>query len=152
MNLKQNIKYEIREKNQQLQRMQHAIRSKRSKEGTWQRKLSLSIGLVFGSMLHKTRNKRREQMINEFNDRRFIHELLQLRAKDPEKFLDVVYQAIVKNPTAALESEADRSKKEVAITKMIRHYEAKEMYERCAVLKDLLKKINSAWQKKTSSL
>ena len=60
---------------------------------------------------------------------------------DVDTTYNIVYEAVVNNPTYVIMSEADDEHKAKVITKMINHYEAKEDYEKCAELLKIKKSI-----------
>lgn len=69
-------------------------------------------------------------------------ELLELREKDYDAFIDKLYETIVADDQAALEDPTDVSEKLAAIETLIKYYENAEEYERCGKLYELQKKMN----------
>lgn len=78
---------------------------------------------------------------NPLHEEEFRKKLLDLKQKDPDGFTDLVYSTLVAFPDSALEDDSPIEKKIKALTKMMKHYEGTEMFERCAFLLDLLNKI-----------
>lgn len=61
-------------------------------------------------------------------------ELLALREKDYDAFIDKLYETIVHNEQEAIEDDEDRQEKEAAIQVLIDYYTKYEEYERCGEL------------------
>jgi hypothetical protein len=78
---------------------------------------------------------------NPLYDEELLRQMLLLKEKDPNAFMDLVYSSLKSFPDAALEDEASIDKKIKAITKMMAHYEGTEMYEKCSFLLGLMNKI-----------
>jgi len=60
---------------------------------------------------------------------------------DVDTTYNIIYEAVLNNPTYVILSEADTDHKIKVISKMIKHFEEKEDYEKCAELLRLKKAI-----------
>lgn len=60
---------------------------------------------------------------------------------DADTTFNIVYEAVINNPTFVILSEADPEHKVKVISKMISHFESKEDYEKCAELLRIKKAI-----------
>lgn len=68
-------------------------------------------------------------------------ELLALREKDYDAFINKLYETIVKDPQVSIEDDEDGQKKEAAIQVLIDYYTKYEEFERCQKLFDIQKVI-----------
>lgn len=68
-------------------------------------------------------------------------ELLELREKDYDAFIDKLYETIVKDPQVSIEDDEDNEKKEAALQVLIDYYTKYEEFERCQKLFDIQKAI-----------
>lgn len=78
---------------------------------------------------------------NPLYDEELLNQMILLKEQDPNAFMDLVFQSLQSFPEAAVEDDADIDKKIRAITKMMKHYEGTETYEKCAFLLSLMNKI-----------
>jgi len=89
-----------------------------------------------------------------FNDKKLIYALLQLREKNVNEFYDTVYAAMAAHPDLAVDDEADPIKKLEALRRMRKHYEGREDFEKCAFIRDLVRKIEvknaEEWRRKNN--
>jgi len=70
----------------------------------------------------------------------FMLELINLREADYEKFLDRLYDGLVGEYAESIVAEpamGDTKGKIEALNRMIKHFEKKEEYEKCAKLRDM---------------
>lgn len=84
-------------------------------------------------------------MENEKKNRKLLlntAELLELREKDYDAFINKLYETIVEDIQTAIEDPHDAAEKADALKILIEYYENSEEYERCAKLYDLQRKIN----------
>ena len=69
-------------------------------------------------------------------------EILMLREKkDMDAFMDKLYEAITMELKDVLDNIGPNSGKQEAISIMIRHFQNKEEYEKCAILQKLNQKV-----------
>lgn len=68
-------------------------------------------------------------------------ELLALKEKDYDAFIDRLYDTIISYEEEALLDPTEADEKVAAIQAILEHYESNERYERCQKLYDLQKKI-----------
>lgn len=71
-------------------------------------------------------------------------ELLALKEKDYDGFIDKLYDTLMEHLSDALVDSIDPEEKIAAIQVILEHYEKTERYERCQELYDLQKKIKEA--------
>lgn len=79
---------------------------------------------------------------NPFYDEELIRNLLSLHDRNPNKFMDLVMEAIKENPEVVINEESDPEKKMLALSRIRQHYAEREEYENCAIIKELEDKIN----------
>lgn len=71
----------------------------------------------------------------------FMLELINLREADYDKFLDKLYEGLTGQFAGAIESDPtnqDTAAKIRALKRMIKHFENKEEYEKCAKIKVMI--------------
>lgn len=73
-----------------------------------------------------------------------IQKMLELRDQDPDGFADLFFEMIKQYPEIAIADSAPTEDKLAAIDRILKHYEAKEIYEKCAFLFEIKKKIEDA--------
>lgn len=71
-----------------------------------------------------------------------LAELMKLRDKDYELFMDKLYLALMGEARDALKDATPAGEKRSAIWIMIKHFEEKEEFEKCADLKKLADSLN----------
>ena len=88
--------------------------------------------------------------MNETENRQGYHdfmlELINLREADYEKFLDRLYDGLVGEYAESIVAEpamGDTNGKIEALNRMIKHFEKKEEYEKCARLRDMAQLLES---------
>jgi hypothetical protein len=86
-------------------------------------------------------NNMKDPKKNPLYDEQLLNQLLLLKEKDPNAFMDLVFSSLKSFPDAAIEDDADIDSKIKAITKMMNHYEGTETYEKCAFLLNLMNQI-----------
>lgn len=93
-------------------------------------------------------------MNSPFNDKKLIYELLKLRDENIDQFYDTVYSAMAAHPDLAVNDNSDPIKKLEALRRMRKHYESKEEFEKCAFIRNLVKKIEKKnadeWRRKNN--
>lgn len=77
----------------------------------------------------------------DLNRREFIEEMQRLRAENPAKFMQTMFEIIKRHPDLAISDDAPVEKKAKALDLMIEHFVELEEYEACAYVADLKKKI-----------
>jgi hypothetical protein len=60
-----------------------------------------------------------------------------------EKFFQAVYDAIQKHPTYVILSDFDSDRKLYILEQMLKHYENKEDFEKCKVIFEVKKQVES---------
>jgi hypothetical protein len=70
-------------------------------------------------------------------------ELLELKAKDYDKFMDKLYEALTGEARDALYSQDPASEKKKALWTMIQYFQDKEEFEKCAELKKMADSLQS---------
>jgi hypothetical protein len=78
---------------------------------------------------------------NPLRDESLMKELIRLRESDPDAFMQMVIEALKKNPDAAVEDSAPAQKKLVALESLMRYFQEIEGYEDCAFIRDLKQRI-----------
>lgn len=73
-----------------------------------------------------------------------IRKMLELRDQDPDAFADLFFEMLHQYPEIAIADYAPTEDKLSAIDRILKHYESKEVYEKCAFLFEIKKKIKDA--------
>lgn len=93
-------------------------------------------------------------MDSPFNNKKLIYKLLKLRDENIDEFYNSVYAAMAMHPDLAVNDNSDPLKKLEALRRMRKHYEAKEDFEKCVFIRDLVKKIEKKnteeWRRKNN--
>jgi hypothetical protein len=83
---------------------------------------------------------------NRFNKRRFSkrwHVIIEgLMVNNEPLFFQALYQAMIEHPTYVILSDMETERKYVILNKMMKYYESKEDYEKCAKLLEIQKQVN----------
>ena len=79
---------------------------------------------------------------NPLDDDQLRAELYAMSEKDPDGFTDEIYQILERFPEFIVNDTAPVENKRAALTRMIKQYESREMYERCGFLKSQLSKLD----------
>ena len=71
----------------------------------------------------------------------FLFYLMEIRREDPEKFMNLVLEALRKEREYAVVEDSPAEKKLSALSTLLNHFESKEGYEDCAFIRDLTNEI-----------
>lgn len=80
---------------------------------------------------------------NPLRDEALLKAMLEMRASDPDAFMNMVLSALKTNPEYAVEDAAPVGAKLKALESLIQHFEGLENYEDCAFILNLKEKINN---------
>jgi hypothetical protein len=72
-----------------------------------------------------------------------LFELLQLRESDYEGFMQKLYEALSGDFRQMVNDDSPLDEKSQALRTMIEHFEVREEYEKCAILKEMLDELNT---------
>lgn len=67
----------------------------------------------------------------------FLFYLMEIRRDDPDKFMELVLEALKSERELAITEGSPSEKKLNALDAMMKHFEEKEGYENCAFIRDL---------------
>lgn len=79
--------------------------------------------------------------MDELNNEEFIRKLEELKGKDMDAFMEIVFYALSEHQDFAVEDDVPIENKMEAMTKVMKHFERKEEFEKCAFLRDLKQRI-----------
>ena len=79
-----------------------------------------------------------------FNDPEFIALIEEIKSQAPDKFMDLVLNALKTFPDYAVEDNVPIETKANALAIVLKHFEEREDYEDCAFIRDLQKRIEDA--------
>lgn len=79
---------------------------------------------------------------NPLRDEKLLRAMLEMRAEDPDGFMNMVLSALKNNPEYAVADAAPTEAKLRALESLIQYYEGLENYEDCAFIFNLKEKIS----------
>ena len=80
---------------------------------------------------------------NPLEDEKLRAELYALSKSQPDKFTDAIYEAFERFPEFIILDTAPIEDKKAALGRMLKHYEDREVYERCIFLQAQLTKLDA---------
>lgn len=78
------------------------------------------------------------------NSNELLRELKRLKDLDPEGFCNLIMKSLSFNPDAAVDDPAPKEIKINALNRLKEYFESIEDYENCALLKNLIDRINGS--------
>lgn len=78
------------------------------------------------------------------NDPEFLAILNKLKQEDPDRFMELVLEALKTEPDFAVEDDVPVENKRSALKRIREYFESQEKYEDCAFIRDLQKRIEDA--------
>jgi hypothetical protein len=78
------------------------------------------------------------------NSNELLRELKRLRDLDPEGFCNLIMKSLSFNPDAAVDDPAPKEIKINSLNRLKEYFESIEDYENCALLKNLIDRINGS--------